>query len=260
MRLADQVVIVTGATRGIGRAVAERCVAEGARVLATDHPDQLEAGETLVAASGDRVVLHLDDLIDSAAPARIIAAAAAAFGHIDGLVNNAAVVTRSDIATTDAATFDRIIAINARAPMLLVQAALSALERSGGRVVNIGSINAHCGERGLLAYSMSKGALMTMTRNLGDALAPRGVRINQLNLGWVLTEIEDDLRRAEGFAPGWHDQLPADQTPAGRMTRPAEVAPSVAFWLSAESFPASGSVIDLEQYPVIGRNPEKEPT
>ena len=255
MGLRDQAVVVTGASRGIGRAIVARCVAEGARVLATDHGDQAAVLTQLAAEADGAVVTHGDDLADPAAAERIVAAAVDAFGAIDGVVNNAALVTRSDLAATDAATFDRILAVNTRAPLLLVRAALPLRERRGGRVVNIGSINAWCGQGDLLAYSLSKGALMTLTRNLGDALAPRGVRVNQLNPGWVFTETEDEIQRSLGRPADWHRRLSPREAPAGRMTQPADVAAAVAFWLSAESFPASGTVVDLEQYPVLGRNP-----
>src|SRR5262245_35627430 len=120
MRLADKVIIVTGSTTGIGRAIAERCVAEGARVLI--HGLSREEGRPVAAALGDRAALHIDDLADPATPGRIVAATLAAFGRIDGLVNNAASVVRSTLATTSPAFFDAVMAVNVRAPLLLIQA------------------------------------------------------------------------------------------------------------------------------------------
>ena len=257
--LNEKVIIITGSAGGIGRAMARRCVAEGARVLITDRN---EAGaRQVVEELAPHAALHVDDLADTEAPARIAAAAVEAFGRIDGLVNNAAYIPRSDIHTTDAALFDAVMAVNVRAPMLLIQAALPHLEAAQGCVLNIGSINAYCGEPPLLAYSVSKGALMTLSRNLGDALHfHHGVRVNQVNPGWVLTENEYRLKLADGLPDDWPDNLPRSVNPSGRLVQPDTIAAAAVFWLSDASRPVSGSVVELEQYPIIGRNPPKEVT
>src|SRR5687768_17228288 len=104
MRLRDKVIIVTGGTSGIGRAIAERAVTEGARVLV--HGIDRKDGEAVVAKLGKAAALHLDDLLDSAAPPRIAAAALQAFGRIDAVVNNAAIVARSNLTTTTPDYFD----------------------------------------------------------------------------------------------------------------------------------------------------------
>ena len=111
-----------------------------------------------------------------------------AFGQIDALVNNAALTNRGKIEETDADFFDRIISVNTRAPLLLTRALMPELKRTKGCVLNIGSVLAHCGQANLLAYAVSKGGLMTMTRNLADAHGQDGVRFNQLNVGWTLTD------------------------------------------------------------------------
>jgi NAD(P)-dependent dehydrogenase (short-subunit alcohol dehydrogenase family) len=260
VRLRDRVVIVTGSTTGIGRAIAERCVAEGARVLV--HGLEREAGEAVVGALGERdgracAALHVDDLADPGSADRVIDAAVRAFGGVDALVNNAAAIVRSNIDTTSAEHFDRVIAVNARAPLLLIRSALPHLKSARGCVLNIGSINAYTGEPGLLDYSMSKGALMTMSRNLANALAPEQVRVNHINPGWVLSENEDALQRRLGQPAGWHEHVPAAYAPSGRLLTPEHIAAAAVYWLGDESRPISGSVVELEQYPVIGRNPNK---
>jgi NAD(P)-dependent dehydrogenase (short-subunit alcohol dehydrogenase family) len=256
MRLRDKVILVTGSTTGIGAAMARRFVAEGARVLV--HGLERNLGERVVAElGGGRAALHVDDLLDPAAPARLVAAAAGAFGRLDAVVNNAALIARGDVRTTDAALFDRCCAVNARAPFLLVQAALPLLEAARGCVLNIGSVNAYCGEANQLAYSVSKGGLMTLSRNLADALGPRQVRVNHLNLGWVLSENEHALKVREGLPPDWHEHPPAAFAPSGRILTPEQVAAAAVYWVGDESRPVSGTVLDLEQYPVIGRNPVK---
>ena len=255
MRLKDKSIIVTGSTTGIGEAIARRCVAEGAQVLI--HGRDQQRGEQVAASLGGAAALHIDDLADSAAPARIAAAAMDAFGRIDSVVNNAGWVVRSDIDTTDAKFFDEVMAVNTRGPMLLIQAAIDQLRKNRGAVLNIGSVNAYCGEPTLLAYSVSKGALMTMTRNLADGLCAEGVRVNQLNIGWVLTPNEAALQRADGQPEDWDRRLPKMFAPSGRLIKPEEIAAAVVYWVGDESRPISGSVLELEQYPMIGRNPAK---
>lgn len=256
MRLKDKVIIVTGSTTGVGEAIARRCVAEGARVLI--HGLERELGQRVVESIGENnSVLHIDDLSDPAAPPRIVSATIAAFGRIDAVVNNAAFILRSNLQTTDAALFDRCMAVNVRAPMLLIQSALQHLKNTQGCVLNIGSINGYCGESGQLAYSISKGALMTLTRNLADALGRDRVRVNQFNLGWVLSPNEYKLKVSEGFPADWPEHPPAAFAPSGRIMSPEHIAAASVYWLSDESRPVSGSVLEIEQYPVIGRNPVK---
>ncbi|HYE20615.1 MAG TPA: SDR family oxidoreductase [Tepidisphaeraceae bacterium] len=259
MRLKEKVIIVTGSTTGIGEAVARRCVAEGARVLV--HGLERDLGEAVARELGDAARLHLNDLSEADAATDLIRAALAAFGgRIDGLVNNAAWIPRANLDKTDATLFDRTMAINVRAPLLLIKAALPALAAARGSVVNIGSINAYCGEPNLLPYSLSKGALMTLTRNLGDALhRDHGVRVNQINPGWIGSANEHRVQTAMGKPADWVQRLPKEFAPSGDIIPPEVIAAAVAYWLSDESRPISGTVMEMEQYPVIGRNPPKEP-
>ncbi len=256
MRLQNKVILVTGSTTGIGEAIARRVVKEGGRVVVHGRDDA--RGREIVAELGDRAVLALGDLADPVVPAELIAAAVKAFGQLDAIVNNAAWVVRSDLANTDAAKFDRLMAINVRAPMLLIQAGFEHLKRSKGCVLNIGSVNAYCGESNLLPYSVSKGALMTLSRNLADALCYDGVRVNHFNVGWVLTANEYHYKLADGLPADWTEHVDRSTAPAGRLIKPEEIAAAAVYWTSDESRPISGSVIELEQYPVIGRNPTKE--
>jgi NAD(P)-dependent dehydrogenase (short-subunit alcohol dehydrogenase family) len=177
---------------------------------------------------------------------------------LDSVVNNAASVARSNLQTTDADFFDQMMAVNVRGPMLLVQAAYPHLKASQGCVLNIGSMNAYCGERNLLAYSVSKGALMTMSRNLADALCYEKIRVNHFNVGWVLTPNEYEQKIADGLPADWPERIDRMYAPSGRIMKPEEIATAAVYWLSDESRPISGSVIELEQYPIIGRNPTKE--
>jgi NAD(P)-dependent dehydrogenase (short-subunit alcohol dehydrogenase family) len=258
MRLKDKVIIVTGGTSGIGRAIAERAVAEGGRVLV--HGIERADGEAVVAALGRQAALHVDDLADVASCGRIAAAAVAAFGRIDAVVNNAAIVARSNLTNTSPAFFDRMIAVNLRAPLFLIQAALPWLRQAEGAVLNIGSINAHSGQANLLDYSVAKGGLQTLSRNLANAHGTDHVRVNHLNVGWVLTPREYAHQIEHGMANDWPQHVPPQFAPSGRLILPEEIATAAVYWLGDESRPISGAVVDLEQFSVIGRNPNKTAT
>lgn len=154
-----------------------------------------------------------------------------------------------------------MLEVNTLAPFALIQAALPELRKVRGSVLNIGSVNAYSGEPNLMPYSVSKGALMTLTRNLGDTLMREdGVRVNQVNPGWVLTENEAKRKREHGLPEDWYADLPKVYAPAGRILWPEEIAAAAVYWLADESGPISGQVVDLEQHPFIGRNPPKDST
>ena len=259
-RLQDKVILVTGSCTGIGKAIAQRCVTEGARVIV--HGLEKDLGEALVTELGkDKAVLHIEDLTAEGAAERLVQVALQAFGKLDAVVNNAAMVSASNIHTTDLAFFRRMLEVNTLAPFSLIKAALPELRKVRGAVLNIGSVNAWSGEPNLFPYSVSKGALMTLTRNLGDTLMREdGVRVNQINPGWVLTENEAQRKREHGLADDWYTQVPKVYAPAGRILWPAEIAAAVVYWLADESGPISGQVVDLEQHPFIGRNPPKDAT
>ena len=258
MRLTDKVIIVTGSCTGIGQAMAERCVAEGAYVVV--HGLEKELGRAVVDKLGrDRAVLLIADLTREEAAPQLVDLAVQTFGKLDAVVNNAAWVASSNVHTTARTFFRDVLEVNTVAPLALIQAALPHLQKNKGCVLNIGSVNAWGGEPNLLAYSISKGALMTMTRNLGDALHQElGVRVNQINPGWVLTDNEIRRKREHGLSERWYEEIPAVNAPSGRILRPEEVAAAAIYWLSDEAGPVSGQVVDLEQYPFIGRNPAKE--
>lgn len=257
LRLKDKVILVTGSTTGIGEAMARLFAREGARVMI--HGLEEEAAQELVQEIGKAASYVIGDLEAPEAPARIVAETVARFGRIDGLVNNAAVITHGGLDDTDLKKFDRTLAINLRAPFFLIQAALPHFRAQGkGRVLNIGSINGYCGERILLAYSISKGGLMTLTRNVADAHATEGIQVNQLNVGWTLTPNEYKLKLQDGLPEDWPDTLPKSVAPSGRIHSPAEIAQAAIYFLSDEAALINGAILDVEQFPVIGRNPTKE--
>ncbi|MFH6603871.1 SDR family NAD(P)-dependent oxidoreductase [Maribacter algicola] len=258
MRLKDKIVLITGSYTGIGRAIARRCVAEGAKVVLNGLREELS--EPLLEELGaSNAVHHTIDITEADAPEYLVQKAIEAFGKLDAVVNNAAIVASSNMKTTTVPYLERMLAVNTIAPFAIIQAALPYLIKTKGCVVNIGSINSWSGEPNLLAYSISKGALMTMSRNLGDSLfREHGVRVNQINPGWILTEHELINQREQGMPEDWYKKLPDVFAPAKRLFKPEELATAAIYLMADESGPISGQVIEVEQFPMIGRNPPKK--
>lgn len=258
MRLKNKVIIVTGSTTGIGKAIAKRCVAEGAKVV-LNGLEKDWGKQVLNELGNENAVLHIQDISNDDAAETLVELATKTFGKLDAIVNNAAIVASSNIHTTDKNFLRRLLEVNTIAAFALIKSALPHLSKQHGCVLNIGSVNAYSGEPNLLAYSITKGALTTMTRNLGDTLfRENGVRVNQINPGWVLTETEIERKKQHGLADDWYTHLPKVYAPSGRILQPSEIAAAAIYWLSDECGPISGQVVDLEQHPFIGRNPPKD--
>src|SRR5260221_6746947 len=217
MRLQGKVIIVTGSTTGIGRGIAIRCVAEGASVVL--HGLEQHWGEQVLAEIGkDKATLHIEDITAEGAPQRLVDRGIEAFGKLDAVVSSAGMVVSSNIHTTDPAFFRKVIEVNTIAPFALIKAALPFLKKTKGCVLNIGSVNAYSGEPNLLAYSVSKGALMTMTRNLGDTLhREAGVRVNKSNPVGELREPDRVRDRMHGLAEVWDISRFMVCAPSGRI-------------------------------------------
>ncbi|OWV86829.1 SDR family oxidoreductase [Rhizobium sp. R693] len=251
--LEGKVVLITGSSSGIGLATAKDAAAKGAQVIL--HGSSKSKLEAASAAVGGAPYIQ-GDLATSDAAERIADEAIAVHGRLDVLVNNAAIFPRTELEASDGEAFDRIFAINARSPLLLSRRVIAHMRDKGikGSIVNIGSVNAYSGQPDLLVYSMSKGALMTMTRNIADGLAIEGIRVNQLNVGWTLTETEIETQRAQGRPDDWQSSIPPVFAPGGRILLPEEVASHVVFWASDMSAPVTGQVYDVEKYTFLGRN------
>jgi NAD(P)-dependent dehydrogenase (short-subunit alcohol dehydrogenase family) len=248
-RFTDHVVLVSGATSGIGRVAAERFLREGAYVVFCGFGD--EAAAELVALSHGRATYVNVDLCDPAGCELFVDTALAQHGRIDVIINNAASVSRSTLESTDAAFFDAMMALNVRAPMLIMRRALPALRANpaGAVVLNVGSLNAYIGAPNLLAYATSKGALMTLSRNLAAAHRHEGIRVHVFNVGWTHTDGEDRLQKSLGNGDDWAEKVSAHR-PIKRLLRPEEIVNAITFYASAEAAVFSGAVIDLDQAPL----------
>jgi NAD(P)-dependent dehydrogenase (short-subunit alcohol dehydrogenase family) len=172
-----------------------------------------------------------------------------ALGRLDVLVNNAGISTRGTVEDTTAETWDDVFAVNVRGPFLCTQQAVTHMKKRGGSIVNIGSVNAYIGEPKLSAYSASKGALMTFTRNSASHLGRYRIRVNQINPGWTLTPNEHRYKLEEGKGEGWAEEAVRTR-PFGRLLTPRDIALAAVYFASDESACVTGSVLDLEQYPV----------
>jgi NAD(P)-dependent dehydrogenase (short-subunit alcohol dehydrogenase family) len=241
------VVLVTGAASGIGAAVARLAAASGAALMLTDR----DAGgmAAVAAALPGAVGTVVADLADIRSPGQVIAATLARFGRIDGLVNAAGLTDRASFIDGSEAMWDRLFAVNARAPFFLMQGALADMTARGhgGAIVNILSMNAYCGTPELAIYSATKGALLTLTKNAANAHLADRVRVNGINLGWVLTPAEDRMQAVTlGKGTDWAARVAAGM-PLGRLLEPDEAARLAVYLLGPASAPMTGAVIDLEQ-------------
>jgi NAD(P)-dependent dehydrogenase (short-subunit alcohol dehydrogenase family) len=248
---AGQIAVVTGAAQGLGEATARLIAQRGAAglVLVDRQADKLEAVARALNEAGTKAIAVPSDLADHAQVQRIIPAADAAFGRVDVLANVAGLTDRGTILDTDFGLFERMFAVNVRAPFFLMQDAIKLMRREGiaGSIVNILSVNAYIGSANLAAYSASKGALMTLTRNTANAVNMDRIRVNGIILGWVDTPGEHvTLKTFHDAADDWLEQAEKSR-PFGQLLKPEGVARVVAFLASAESSPMTGSCVEYEQ-------------
>jgi len=165
------------------------------------------------------------------------------------LVNAAGLTTRGSFVTATPAVWDQLFSVNARAGFFLIQAAIADMLARGaaGCIVNILSMNAHCGIPELAVYAGSKGAMATLTRNAANAHMADRIRVNAINLGWVGTQGEQQMQaEVLGRGPGWMADAGA-MMPLGRLVTAQECARLAVFLLGDASIPMSGAVIDFEQ-------------
>ena len=247
-----KVAVVTGGTQGLGAAVARlfaRRGAEGLVLCGRSERKGRAVAEEIEREWGTRVSFVAADLAEVDACRRVVGACDERWGRVDALVNVAAITDRGTILDTSAALFDRMIAVNLRAPFFLMQEAVRVMRREGtrGTIVNVASMSSRAGQGFLAAYSTSKGGLATLTRNTGYALLPDRIRVNGLNIGWMATEGEDRIQRDyHDAADGWQERAAAT-LPFGRLVDPEEVARAVAFLASDESGLMTGAMVNYDQ-------------
>ena len=247
--LNDKVAIVTGGARGIGRAIAARYVAEGAKVLIADIDES--AGRATAVELGDACRFERADVGSGDDARKVVEAACASFGgDIDILVNNAGIIHTADFLDIAEADFDRVLRVNLKAAFLVGQAAarrMVAQVKAGkapGAIINMTSINAVVAIPNQVPYCVSKGGLAQLTKVMALSLAPYGIRVNAIGPGSIMTEI------LKGIATDKEAKRRLlSRTPLGRIGEPEEVAAIAAFLASKDASYITGETI----YPDGGR-------
>jgi NAD(P)-dependent dehydrogenase (short-subunit alcohol dehydrogenase family) len=245
------VTIINGGTQGLGETLARKLVSQGSTGLVLVGRSA-ERGQRLaneLTSAGTRTVFIAADTSDVDAPAAVVQRCADEFGTVHGLVNVAARTSRATLWADSPEHFDAMMALNVRAPYFFIQAAARLMVDTGARgsIVNVGSTSGYGGQPKLSAYSISKGALNVMTRNLAYALMRHGIRVNQVNPGWMDTESEHVTQVTYDGAPDNWLALAEPQRAVGRLVKPWEVANAIAFCLSDDSGLLTGNCIDVDQ-------------
>ena len=249
--LAGRYAVITGGTQGLGETTARLFAERGAAGLVICGRD-FARGENVareISGMGCPTEFVRADLADVDACRTVIAAAEDSFGALHALVNCAAITDRGSILDTSPELFDRMFAINTRAPFFLMQHAIKLMlkTQSNGTIVNILSMSSHGGQPFISAYCGSKGALATLTKNVAYSVMRNRIRVNGLNIGWMNTPGEDHIQKTyHHAADDWLQSAAAGQ-PFGRLLDPQEVARAIAFLSSDESGLMTGSIIDFDQ-------------
>ena len=249
-----KIIAVTGSTQGLGESVARLAAERGAAgiVITGRSKERGRAVAAGLAGPHCRAVFVQGELEDPATCREIVARADEEFGRLDGLVNAAACTERGTLEDTSAEHWDKFMAVNLRAPFLLMQGAVRIMQREGrgGSIVNILSMSMHGGTPNLTPYSVSKGALGTLTKNAAHSQKRHRIRVNALNIGWMATPAEHAVQLLEGRPENWLE-LADKGSPFKRILRPRDVAGMVTYLLSDESCMMTGALIDFDQH-VLG--------
>ncbi len=250
-RFEGKVALITGSTQGVGEAVARRLAAEGAAGFVICGRNR-ERGSAVVAAledMGAAAIFVPVELNDADSCRNLVIAADEHFGRIDILVNSAALTLRGTIADTSIDLWDNMFDVNVRAPFLLAQGVIEIMRREGrgGTIVNVGSNASYGGPPNLLPYSVTKAALVAMTKNIAYSVAWDGIRVNCINPGWMDTPAEDVIqRRFHSDGEDWLEEAEAGM-PSGQLIKTDEIAAAIAFLASDESGVMTGSIVDYDQ-------------
>ncbi len=239
--LSGKIAIVTGASSGIGRAIAERLAEDGA-IVVVNYGMSVEKAQQVVTgiqAKGGKAVAVQADMSQVAEARRLVIDTVKQFSRLDILVNNAGRFMPKALLDTTEADFDQIIALNAKGPYFAMQEAANAL-KEGGRIVNISTDGTHLSFPGATAYLGSKGALEQYTKGLAQELAPQGITVNTVSPGFTETGMMTDQFRQIGI------QL----SPLKRLGLPKDIADVVAFivsegarWLTGQNIHAGGGIV-----------------
>lgn len=245
-KLTGKVAVVTGASKGIGAAIAEELAKDGASVI-VNYASSAQGADAVVAkikAAGGQAKAVKADVSKPAQAKQLIASAVSEFGRIDILINNAAVYDFLPLAQVTEEHFDRMFDLNVKGLLFTTQAAAAAFGEAGGSIINIGSMASQTPPPGSVVYSATKGALDVITKGLAGELGPRKILVNAVLPGPVETEGTQSM--------GDWDQFKAmlvPRTPLGRVGQPGDIATVVAFlaspgagWITGQIIPTAGGL------------------
>ncbi len=252
--LTGKICIVTGGTQGLGKGIALHLAEKGAAgiIICGRNTQNGAASAKEIQEVGCPCEYVQADLTIESNCRNVVQKCDEKFGRVHGLVNAAGITDRGTLEDTTVELWDRMFNINVRAPFILTQEVVKIMRREkiGGCIVNIISDTSHGGPPYIMAYSASKGALATLTKNNAHALRFDKIRVNGINMGWTFTPHEDLVQKAMGKGNDWLEEAEAQQ-PFGRILRPYDIASLVGYLLSDQAEMMTGSVIDFNQN-VIG--------
>jgi len=242
-KLAGKVAVVTGASKGIGAAIAKHLAAEGAAVVVnySSSKDAVERVVGDITGGGGRAVAVKANVAKKADIDQLFAETKKAFGAIDILVNNAGIYEFSPVEDITEEHFRKQFDLNVLGLTLATQAAVKQFNPKGGSVINISSIVSTLGIPGAAVYSGTKGAVDAITRSLAKELGPRGIRVNAINPGMVETEGV----HAAGIAESEMRKQVEAQTPLGRIGQPQDIATVAVFFASSDSAWITGETLTV---------------
>jgi 3-oxoacyl-[acyl-carrier protein] reductase len=242
INLSNKVALVTGGSRGIGRAIALDLARAGARVAINFHRDE-RAANTLVREirdGGGEAMALAGDVADPAEARQLVRDVVSAWQGLDIVILNAGVWEEDHAGGGDLEVWDRALAVNLRGAYLVTDAAIPHLEKTGGSIVFISSTAAQRGEARHSAYASTKGALISYTKSLAAEVGPRGIRVNCVAPGWV----ETDMTRQALSDPGSRHTI-EEGIPIGRVAQPADIAGPVVFLVSDLARHVQGEVLNV---------------
>jgi len=246
-KLAGKVAVVTGASKGIGAAIAKQLAANGAAVVVNYASSKSGADKVVseITSAGGRALAVQGDLAKKAEVERLFAETKQAFGRLDILVNNAGIYEFSPLNDITEEHFHKQFNLNVLGPILAAQAASQLFDAAGGSIVNISSIVSTLAFPNASVYSGTKGAVDSITRSLAAELGPRGIRVNAIRPGMVETE----GTHAAGIENSEMQKQVRSQTPLGRLGKPDDIASTAVFlasadssWISGETFVIAGGL------------------
>ena len=242
-KLAGKVAVVTGASKGIGAAIAKALGAEGAVVVVNYASSKKGADKVVaeIASDGGKAIAVQGDMSKKADIERLFAETKKAFGRLDILVNNAGIYEFAPIENITAEHFHKHFDLNVLGLILASQAAARLFDSTGGAIINISSVVSMTGFPSATVYSGTKGAVDAITRSLAKELGPRGIRVNAINPGMVETE----GTHSAGIAESDMRKQTEAQTPLGRIGQPQDIAPAVVFLASPDSGWVSGQTLNI---------------